>query len=146
MKLLWDAIGSEFGARHELYEMNYAGSHELVRLFPLQQAQVSGSLEGDGGARRTAAWPTTTKTAGRTPRICERRGRLGIGTAQVELPARSAICPPMVDRAAFGRVNIGARARKAPGYGRALRTREGNGGGSYVVSDVQMCNRTGSPP
>ena len=45
MKLLWDAIGTEFGARHELYEMNYAGSHELVRLFPLQQAQASGSLK-----------------------------------------------------------------------------------------------------
>ncbi len=44
MKLLWDAIGSEFGARHELYEMNYAGSHELVRLFPLQQAMGSGAL------------------------------------------------------------------------------------------------------
>ena len=44
MKLLWDAIGSEFGARHELYEMNYAGSHELVRLFPLQQAQGTGQL------------------------------------------------------------------------------------------------------
>jgi 4-hydroxyphenylacetate 3-monooxygenase len=25
--------------------MNYAGSHELVRLFPLQQAQISGSLK-----------------------------------------------------------------------------------------------------
>jgi 4-hydroxyphenylacetate 3-monooxygenase len=45
MKLLWDAVGSEFGARHELYEMNYAGSHELVRLFPLQVAQMSGSLK-----------------------------------------------------------------------------------------------------
>ena len=45
MKLLWDAVGSEFGARHELYEMNYAGSHELVRLFPLQQAQASGALD-----------------------------------------------------------------------------------------------------
>jgi 4-hydroxyphenylacetate 3-monooxygenase len=45
MKLLWDAIGSEFGARHELYEMNYAGSHELVRLFPLQHAQASGALK-----------------------------------------------------------------------------------------------------
>jgi 4-hydroxyphenylacetate 3-monooxygenase len=44
MKLLWDAIGTEFGARHELYEMNYAGSHELVRLFPLHQAQASGDL------------------------------------------------------------------------------------------------------
>jgi 4-hydroxyphenylacetate 3-monooxygenase len=45
MKLLWDAIGSEFGARHELYEMNYAGSHELIRLFGLQQAQASGTLK-----------------------------------------------------------------------------------------------------
>src|SRR6185295_17482383 len=45
MKLLWDAIGSEFGARHELYEMNYAGSHELIRLFGLTQAQISGSLK-----------------------------------------------------------------------------------------------------
>jgi len=45
MKMLWDAVGSEFGARHELYEMNYAGSHELVRLFPLQMAQASGDLE-----------------------------------------------------------------------------------------------------
>lgn len=42
MKLLWDAIGSEFGARHELYELNYAGSHELVRLFPLQHATATG--------------------------------------------------------------------------------------------------------
>jgi len=45
MKLLWDAIGTEFGARQELYEMNYAGSHELIRLFGLQQAQASGSLK-----------------------------------------------------------------------------------------------------
>jgi 4-hydroxyphenylacetate 3-monooxygenase len=51
MKLLWDAIGTEFGARHELYEMNYSGSHELVRLFPLQQAQASGALKDIGGAR-----------------------------------------------------------------------------------------------
>ncbi|HEX4407850.1 MAG TPA: 4-hydroxyphenylacetate 3-hydroxylase N-terminal domain-containing protein [Xanthobacteraceae bacterium] len=45
MKLLWDAIGSEFGARHELYEMNYSGSHELIRMFQLQQAQSNGSLK-----------------------------------------------------------------------------------------------------
>ena len=25
MQLLWDAIGSEFGGRHELYEINYSG-------------------------------------------------------------------------------------------------------------------------
>jgi 4-hydroxyphenylacetate 3-monooxygenase len=31
-KLIWDAIGTEFGARHELYEINYSGSHEQVRM------------------------------------------------------------------------------------------------------------------
>jgi 4-hydroxyphenylacetate 3-monooxygenase len=31
-KLIWDAIGSEFGARHELYEINYSGNHEQIRL------------------------------------------------------------------------------------------------------------------
>ncbi len=46
MKLLWDAIGTEFGARHELYEMNYSGSHELIRVFQLQQAQGNGALKG----------------------------------------------------------------------------------------------------
>jgi 4-hydroxyphenylacetate 3-monooxygenase len=45
MKLLWDAIGSEFGARHELYEMNYSGSHELIRVFQLQQAHSNGTLK-----------------------------------------------------------------------------------------------------
>ncbi len=31
MKLLWDAIGTEFGGRHELYERNYSGNHEAIR-------------------------------------------------------------------------------------------------------------------
>jgi 4-hydroxyphenylacetate 3-monooxygenase len=31
MKLMWDAIGSEFGGRHELYERNYFGNHESIR-------------------------------------------------------------------------------------------------------------------
>lgn len=31
MKLLWDAIGTEFGGRHELYERNYGGNHESIR-------------------------------------------------------------------------------------------------------------------
>jgi aromatic ring hydroxylase len=26
MKLLWDAIGTEFGGRHELYEYNYVAT------------------------------------------------------------------------------------------------------------------------
>jgi 4-hydroxyphenylacetate 3-monooxygenase len=32
LKLLWDATGTEFGGRHELYERNYAGSWEDVRM------------------------------------------------------------------------------------------------------------------
>ncbi|WP_281933309.1 4-hydroxyphenylacetate 3-hydroxylase C-terminal domain-containing protein [Paenibacillus tyrfis] len=28
-KLLWDAIGSEFGGRHGLYERNYTGNCEI---------------------------------------------------------------------------------------------------------------------
>ncbi|MFK9092479.1 4-hydroxyphenylacetate 3-hydroxylase family protein [Bacillus salipaludis] len=32
IKLLWDAMGSEFGSRHELYERNYSGNHEGIRL------------------------------------------------------------------------------------------------------------------
>ena len=32
MKLLWDATGTEFGGRHALYELNYAGAPEEVRL------------------------------------------------------------------------------------------------------------------
>src|SRR5947208_8528072 len=42
MKLLWDAIGSEFGSRHELYEINYAGSTDENRLIALNSAAASG--------------------------------------------------------------------------------------------------------
>ncbi|MEM9139192.1 MAG: 4-hydroxyphenylacetate 3-hydroxylase C-terminal domain-containing protein, partial [Pseudomonadota bacterium] len=45
MKLLWDAVGSEFGGRHELYERNYAGSNEMVRFQALFQAQGMGTLD-----------------------------------------------------------------------------------------------------
>jgi 4-hydroxyphenylacetate 3-monooxygenase len=44
MKLLWDAVGTEFGGRHELYERNYAGSWEDVRLQTLTSAQRGGDL------------------------------------------------------------------------------------------------------
>ncbi|MEQ4530646.1 MAG: 4-hydroxyphenylacetate 3-hydroxylase C-terminal domain-containing protein, partial [Mixta sp.] len=46
LKLMWDAIGSEFGGRHELYEINYAGSQDEVRLQCLRHAQGSGSMKG----------------------------------------------------------------------------------------------------
>jgi 4-hydroxyphenylacetate 3-monooxygenase len=44
MKLLWDAIGTEFGGRHELYERNYVGNHEMIRMQALFHARGSGSL------------------------------------------------------------------------------------------------------
>jgi 4-hydroxyphenylacetate 3-monooxygenase len=43
MKLLWDAMGTEFGGRHELYERNYAGAPETVRFLTWQMAHGSGA-------------------------------------------------------------------------------------------------------
>jgi 4-hydroxyphenylacetate 3-monooxygenase len=45
IKLLWDAIGSEYGGRHELYERNYSGNHENIRLENLFSAKESGEAE-----------------------------------------------------------------------------------------------------
>jgi 4-hydroxyphenylacetate 3-monooxygenase len=45
MKLLWDAVGTEFSGRHELYERNYAGNHEEVRLQALMMAQKGGAMK-----------------------------------------------------------------------------------------------------
>jgi 4-hydroxyphenylacetate 3-monooxygenase len=44
MKLLWDAVGTEFGGRHELYEMNYAGGWEDIRAQALTFADRGGDL------------------------------------------------------------------------------------------------------
>lgn len=49
MKLLWDAIGTEFGGRHELYERNYSGNHEGVRLELLMAQEMSGELDRHKG-------------------------------------------------------------------------------------------------
>ena len=43
MKLLWDAIGTEFGGRHELYERNYFGNHESIRFETLMVADHTGA-------------------------------------------------------------------------------------------------------
>jgi 4-hydroxyphenylacetate 3-monooxygenase len=45
MKLLWDAIGTEFGGRHELYERNYAGNHEDIRIQALTGARRNGTMD-----------------------------------------------------------------------------------------------------
>ena len=43
MKLMWDAVGTEFGGRHELYERNYFGNHESIRFETLLVADVTGA-------------------------------------------------------------------------------------------------------
>lgn len=45
LKLLWDAVGSEFGGRHELYERNYAGNYENLRVETLMAASATGDLK-----------------------------------------------------------------------------------------------------
>jgi len=45
MKLLWDAVGTEFGGRHELYEINYAGNHEDIRIQALFNSKSTGSYD-----------------------------------------------------------------------------------------------------
>jgi len=42
LKLLWDAVGTEFGSRHELYEVNYAGGMEESRLISVKLAELTG--------------------------------------------------------------------------------------------------------
>jgi len=49
MKLLWDAIGSEFGGRHELYERNYSGNNENIRMEVLFAAMGSGQTDAYKG-------------------------------------------------------------------------------------------------
>jgi 4-hydroxyphenylacetate 3-monooxygenase len=46
MKLLWDAVGTEFGGRHELYERNYAGNHENTRVELLHAQTATGLVDG----------------------------------------------------------------------------------------------------
>src|SRR6185295_9043831 len=43
VKLMWDAIGTEFGGRHELYERNYFGNHESIRFETLMVADGMGT-------------------------------------------------------------------------------------------------------
>jgi aromatic ring hydroxylase len=48
-KLIWDAVGTEFGSRHEWYEINYSGNQEQMRLDMVRFAGLRGLLsEFDG--------------------------------------------------------------------------------------------------
>ncbi len=41
-KLIWDAVGSEFGSRHAWYEFNYSGNQDQMRLDVLRFSQIRG--------------------------------------------------------------------------------------------------------
>ncbi|WP_223635504.1 4-hydroxyphenylacetate 3-hydroxylase family protein [Planococcus sp. 4-30] len=45
LKMVWDSIGTEFGGRHELYEVNYAGNHENIRVEAMYHSIGSGNAE-----------------------------------------------------------------------------------------------------
>ena len=45
LKLLWDTLGTEFGGRSELYEINWSGSTEEIRRYCLFGAMASGATE-----------------------------------------------------------------------------------------------------
>jgi amino acid adenylation domain-containing protein len=45
MKMLWDAIGTEFAGRHELYERNNYGNHEVIRIHPLFEGRDNGTVD-----------------------------------------------------------------------------------------------------
>src|SRR4051812_16014499 len=49
MKLMWDAMGTEFGGRHELYERNYSGNHENIRMEVLLSAMATGQADAYKG-------------------------------------------------------------------------------------------------
>jgi hypothetical protein len=51
MKLLWDCIASEFGGRHELYEINYGGRRRRF-----------------GDTRCLARWPQAMRIGSRVRR------------------------------------------------------------------------------
>jgi 4-hydroxyphenylacetate 3-monooxygenase len=45
MKLMWDAVGTEFAGRHALYERNYFGNHENIRTEVVQVAEMMGQAQ-----------------------------------------------------------------------------------------------------
>jgi len=61
-----DCLGSEFGGRRELYEINYGGSTEEIRRYCVFGAHASGNADRFKGFAEDS-WPNTTSMAGRCP-------------------------------------------------------------------------------
>lgn len=45
LKMVWDTIGTEFGGRHELYEVNYGGNHENINMEALFHLEATGAAD-----------------------------------------------------------------------------------------------------
>ncbi len=45
LKMVWDTIGTEFGGRHELYEVNYGGNHENINMEALFHTEATGAAD-----------------------------------------------------------------------------------------------------
>lgn len=45
MKAAWDAIGTEFGGRHEMYERSFAGNYENIRVETMLMADTDGTTK-----------------------------------------------------------------------------------------------------
>ena len=66
LKLLWDCMATEFGGRHELYEINYGGSTEEIAATACSARRPPATPTASRASPRNA-WPNTTSTAGRCP-------------------------------------------------------------------------------
>ena len=44
-QLTWDAFGSKFGARHELYELNHSGNQDQIRIDALNSSRLRDDVD-----------------------------------------------------------------------------------------------------
>jgi 4-hydroxyphenylacetate 3-monooxygenase len=66
LKVLWDAVGTEFGGRHELYERNYAATTKIFAWGVCRPQLRPVTLRSSSNWSR-ASWPSMTSTAGAPP-------------------------------------------------------------------------------
>ena len=128
MKLLWDSIATEFGGRHELYEINYGGSTEEIRRYALFGAHGLGQRRQVQGLRRGVHGRVRPRRLARARPHRSRRAQLSrMRRAEDEVPrashSRESRAP--ASRPAYGTrdhrprpmPNVGASSRTAHRYG-----------------------------
>ena len=110
LKLLWDAIGTEFGGRHELYEINYGGSTEEIRRYVLFGAQAMGVADKlKGFAEQVHGRIRSRRLEGAGPhdpdelsyhviRSAQAGGAISVAREQEAAPQLHAVKPPAGER------------------------------------------------